>query len=320
MEQPKMAVIGIGATGAVLAAALLRKYPETVLVGRNQLSGNILLEKGISVSGAVNFKAPVPNLVTDIGALKSLHPEVIFISTKTFHLPQILRELEAVYRPGVKIVSTQNGLGPEDQIAEKFGTDAVFRMSLNYGASINSVGNIDVAFFNRPNHLGSLNENNRNTGKRIARLLTDCGLDTEFVNDIKFYVWKKMIMKCTMASICAVTNKTIREALMFAPTKEIADVCFKEALSVAQALGYSIEEEYLSSAVNYLMKAGVHRDSICFDIENKRPTEIEFLGEKIVEYGRQKKISTPYFSLMTNLVKAIEDRILNNQSPDDKTS
>ena len=34
MEKPKIAVVGIGATGSVLAAALLCKYPETVLVGR----------------------------------------------------------------------------------------------------------------------------------------------------------------------------------------------------------------------------------------------------------------------------------------------
>ena len=51
MEQPKIAVIGVGATGTVLAAALLSKFPETILVGRNPAAGQTLLSKGIDVSG-----------------------------------------------------------------------------------------------------------------------------------------------------------------------------------------------------------------------------------------------------------------------------
>jgi ketopantoate reductase len=60
----------------------------------------------------------------------------------------------------------------------------------------------------------------------------------------------------------------------------IAEGCFKEALDVARAMGY--------------------------DMANKTPTEIDFLGGKIVEYGRQKGIPTPFYVTMTNLVKAIE--------------
>lgn len=141
-------------------------------------------------------------------------------------------------------------------------------------------------------------------------MLTGCGLDTEHVDDIKLLVWKKMVMKCTMAYICAVTDKTIKEALEFPPTREIADACFKEALAVAGAMGYEPGEEYLKQALEYLQKAEVHRDSMCHDIENETPTEIDFLGGKIVEYARQKSVPIPLFMAMTNLVKAIESNYL----------
>jgi 2-dehydropantoate 2-reductase len=310
MSQPRIAIVGVGATGTVLAAALLGKYPETVLVGRNPDAGERLLSRGVHVSGAINYQAAVKNFVLQIEELEHSKPDIIFLATKTFHLDRILKVLEDIYRPGIRIISTQNGLGTEDLIANKFGADAAFRMSLNYGVSLKGVGEAQTAFFNRPNHLGSLSRENRDIGMEIATLLTDCGLDTEFVDDIKLFVWKKMVMKCTMASICAVTNKTIKEALEFAPTREIADACFKEALAVARALGYDIGEEYLAQAVDYLMKAGVHRDSMCIDIENKAPTEIDFLGGKVVEYARQNSVATPFFITMTNLVKAIEDHYL----------
>ena len=307
MRQPKIAVIGVGATGTVLAAAILSKHPETVLVSRHPAVGDKLLSKGLHASGAISYQSPVKNVVSQIKELNHSNPDLVFLATKTFHLERILKALEDVYRPGIKIISTQNGLGTEDLIADKFGADTAFRMSLNYGVSLKASGQAQVAFFNRPNHLGSLTNANRDVGLQIAALLTECGLDTDFVDNIKLFVWKKMVMKCTMASICAVTDKTIKEALEFAPTREIADACFKEALAVARSLGYDIGEDYLEQAVKYLMKAGVHRDSMCFDIENQTPTEIDFLGGKVVEYARRNGVSVPFFTAMTNLVKAMED-------------
>ena len=310
MEKPRMAVVGVGATGSVLAAALLSKYPDTVLIGRKPELGNTFREKGLNISGAITYQVPVKYYFDHIAALKDFPPALIFLATKTFHLAQVSAELKTVCKPGTKIVATQNGLGVEDFVAKTFGAEAVFRMSLNFGVSMKGSGNAAAAFFNRPNHLGGLTQENRQLGLQTAKILSDCGLDTEFVDDIKLFVWKKMIMKCTMASICAVTNKTIKGALEHPPTREIADACFREAIAVAAAMGYEPGEGYMEQALGYLLKAGVHKDSMCFDIRNKTPTEIDFLGGKIVDYARQKGIATPFYVTMTNLVKAIEDNYL----------
>jgi 2-dehydropantoate 2-reductase len=306
MTGDRMAVVGIGATGTVLAAALLSRHPDTFLIGRSEDTGKIFEKQGIRVSGEISLKVAVRNYASKIGVLRDFRPSVIFLTTKTFHLETVLDSLQEVFEPGMKIVACQNGLGPEDLVADTFGRETALRMSLNYGASVKRTGEAAVAFFNRPNHLGSLSAQNKALGTQIARQLTDCGLDTEFVDDIKLSVWKKMIMKCTMASICAVTDKTIKEALEYAPTREIADACFKEALAVAGAMGYDLGENYLEQALGYLQKVGIHKDSMCNDLSNRTPTEIDFLGAKVVEYARAKGIPTPFYVTMTNLVKALE--------------
>jgi 2-dehydropantoate 2-reductase len=256
MTEYRMAVIGLGATGTVLAAALLSKYPETFLVGRKPDLGNTLREKGITVSGEISYRVPVKNYTHHIQALQNFSPTIVFICTKTFHLDVVLKDLKKVFESEMKIFSTQNGLGTEDLIADTFGTEAAFRMSLNYGVALKDSTQVQAAFFN--------------------------------VDDIKLFVWKKMIMKCTLASIGAVTNRTIKESLEFPPTREIADACFTEALAVAKSMGYDLGEDYLKQALGYLEKVGAHKDSMCYDIENKTPTEIDFLGAKIVDYARAK--------------------------------
>jgi 2-dehydropantoate 2-reductase len=247
-----MAIVGLGATGTVLAAALLRKDPRTILVGRSHGIGETLVKDGIRVSGAISYFAPVENYCGSIQDLGKYGPNLIFISTKTCDLARVLDELATVFKPGTKIVSTHNGLGTEDLIAERFGADSAFRMSLNIGVARIGPGQVKAAFFNPPNHLGTVIPENHQIGKDIAGLFTDAGLDTAYVDDIKLYVWKKMVMKCTMASICAVTDKTIKEALHFPPTREIADACFKEIVTVAAAKGYDLGENDIHQAVAYL--------------------------------------------------------------------
>jgi 2-dehydropantoate 2-reductase len=313
VDDLRIAVVGVGATGAVLAAALLHHRCETMLVDPMPGLGEAIRRDGIRISGGVNYRVPVPHFVDRIGLLKPFSPSLVFLSTKTFHLPGVLDELKGAVRDGTKIVSTHNGLGTEDLVAETFGLDAAFRMTLNYGVSLKNPGEVEMAFFNRPNHLGGLTAENKILGERIAGVLTAAGLDTECVDDIKLYVWKKMVMKCTMASISAVTNRTLKQILDFPPTREIAERCFDEVLAVAKAQGYDLGKDYLRTALAYLEKAGAHKDSMCYDMERKSPTEIDFLGGKVVAYARELGISTPYYIAMTNLVKAMEDSYLRSR-------
>ncbi|MDR3566614.1 MAG: 2-dehydropantoate 2-reductase [Syntrophobacteraceae bacterium] len=306
MANPLVAIIGVGATGTVLAASLLGQNPETMLVVRRAEQREEIKKNGIGITGEINCHARVKNLLDNVSQVKEQKPDIIFICTKTFHLASVLDSLTGVVGPKTRIVSAHNGLGTEDVVGEVFGAEKALRMSLNFGATLTGLCAAKVNFFNRPNHLGALVSENREIGLRVARLFSEGGLDTEYVEDIKLNVWKKMIMKCTMASICAVTDKTIKEALELPATREIADGCFAEALAVAKAKGYDLGADYMKQALAYLEKVGVHKDSMCVDIANKTQTEIDFLGGKVVEYGREKGIPTPHYMTMANLVRAME--------------
>ncbi|MEE4607008.1 MAG: 2-dehydropantoate 2-reductase N-terminal domain-containing protein [Desulfobacteraceae bacterium] len=61
MKTDRIAIVGLGATGTVLAAALLRNDPNTILVGRSNDMGKTLVKEGIRVSGALSYLAPVKN-------------------------------------------------------------------------------------------------------------------------------------------------------------------------------------------------------------------------------------------------------------------
>ena len=80
MHESRIAVVGIGATGGVLAAALLSQYPETLLVGRDSNLGKELRSNGIHVSGAIPYRVPVINYTSEIKSLGSFQPDFVFLA------------------------------------------------------------------------------------------------------------------------------------------------------------------------------------------------------------------------------------------------
>ena len=74
MKDMKTAIIGIGATGSVLAAALLTKFPDTFLIGRRPELGHTLRQKGINISGEINLQAAARNYSDQIGDLRDFSP------------------------------------------------------------------------------------------------------------------------------------------------------------------------------------------------------------------------------------------------------
>ena len=310
MGSARMAVLGIGATGAVLAAALVQARPDTVLVASSPDKAQALRQNGLQVSGALSYQVPAELVKGGPAELAQDPPDIIILATKTFHLAKVLDDLAGVFRPGMKIVSAHNGLGTEDLIAERFEPEAALRMSLNYGVGMQSPGQVNVAFFNRPNHLGVVHPASQAAAQELAEALTQGGLDTLLVPDIKLFIWKKMIMKCTMANLCAVTDRTIRACLDDPPTRHIADTCFQEILAVAKAKGYDLGPDYLTQVMGYLDKVGAHKDSMCVDLANRQPTEIEFLGGKVCSYAQEASLAVPYYQVMTNLVRALENNYL----------
>jgi 2-dehydropantoate 2-reductase len=79
---------------------------------------------------------------------------------------------------------------------------------------------------------------------------------------------------------------------------------------VAKADGYNFGPNALIKFTKYLEKGGAHKPSMLIDIENKRPTEVDFMSGAITLYGEKHKISTQVNSTFTELIKTIESRYI----------
>ncbi len=305
MSNRKIGIIGAGPVGSIMAAYLARKGENVVLVDIKQDLIAAIEAGGITITGVGdNFTIRLKGTGYFAASLERFHTDWIFIAVKFNYLDSLMEEIKLFHRPEQKFLIVQNGIDNEDRAADVFGKDNVFRFVINYAGMIDDPGTVRMSFFNAPNYIGTLSKKYESEAKEMAEVITEAGLETVFVPDIKKYEWKKTILNAGLMPVCASTGLTMKEAMGLEETRFLCEKILAESIEVAQNLGYEYEENFLENALSYLSKAGHHKPSTSLDLEAGNP--IEYIFQPIIDYGKKKGVPTPYLESLTKVVRALE--------------
>lgn len=310
IQDYKIAIIGAGPSGGILGSFMAKKGLDVTLVDIWKAHMEAIEKYGLQIIGATTITTPfdAEHLKLSVSELKDTEVNLIFICVKTPYLARVVEDLKPNISEDALVVSHQNGFGTEIVIAETFGEERAFRDVINYAGNILRPGIIDMTFFNPPNFVGAVSSKKYDTARAIANLISSKDFPTEFAEDIQPAVWKKVILNAALAPVCAITGQTMREAMDFENTNKIASEIIKEGIAVTESLGISFGSDFHDICMGYLSKGGHHKPSMLIDIENKNPTEIEYINGKIVEMGKKHNISVPFNEATTFYVRGLESK------------
>ncbi|RJQ52348.1 MAG: 2-dehydropantoate 2-reductase [Desulfobacteraceae bacterium] len=300
------AVVGAGPVGCIVAAFLARAGYEVTLCDILPELVEPALTRGIIVEGCENMCQPVSRVNTQVDELCFNSPDVIIITVKAHALPLLASAIESFYRDGMYVVSWQNGIDTEYELAKILGKKPVMRAVVNYGCGLMNPAHVSMPFHHPPHFIQELDPESSQAATAIAESLTKCGLTTCHTKEIVSMVWRKSILNACMNPVCAVTGKTMAEAMADPMVFEIIDALVKECVGVARANEISLGWDFYPYGMEYMKKAGNHKPSMRIDIEMGRRTEIDFINGMFVKYGSQAGVETPYNKVFVALVKALE--------------
>jgi len=307
--QPKrFAVVGAGPVGSIVAAFLAKGGCDVTLC---DLVPSLLapaLDPGIRIEGTDTFQAQVARTTTSVDDLIGDSPDVVIVAVKATALPLIASTLEGLAAEGRYVVSWQNGIDTERVLAKHLGPEFVLRAVVNLGCVPVGPAHVRIAFHHRPHFLQELDPRSTAAAVGIAGVFTACGLDTRHTGQIQHMVWRKAVLNACMNPICAVTGKTMAEVINDPILFHLVDVLIKEGVSVARANEFHLGSDYYPYCIDYIRNAGHHKPSMLQDIEAGRRTEVDYINGKIVEYGAQAGLPTPYNTMIRGLVKALEPK------------
>jgi 2-dehydropantoate 2-reductase len=308
MDKYRFGIVGVGPVGSIMAAHLAKAGHNVTLVDILRAHMDEIKTNGLSITGFKEMNVPFSraNLCYGIDEMSGKDVDVVFISVKASVLPQILPILKQVAKPGMTFISLQNGLDNEDLIADVFGKENTLRIVVNYAGNLIDNGKVRMSFFNAPNYIGMIDPAAEKKARTLAEVITAADLETAFTSDIRKYEWEKIILNAALSPVCALTRRTMKQMMEFEDTRGLVEAVLREGIEVAEANGIYFESGFLEHCMGYLDKAGHHRTSMHVDIEKKNPTEIGFINDKIVKYGKAKGIPTPYNSTIVSLIRGTE--------------
>ncbi len=283
-----IAVIGAGPVGSILAAHLTRAGRTVCVVESGPERFGQIQAHGLSVTGTTEVAPQFPTFLPSIGDLAGRNLGAVFICTKTWALKSLLPGLATALDQNALILDFQNGIGPEEEVAQVFPRNRVSRGVVNFAGRVEpDDGQVTMHWFTPPNYVAPLDVNASPMVKQMADLLTSTGLTTETVSckALKKKAFYKTILNSALNALCANVGITMRQAMTMRHTRSLASLLIREGLSVAAAVGYYYGENSLDEALKYLDRGGDHLPSMWFDLQRGLPTEIEYINGKIAQIG-----------------------------------
>ena len=305
-EPSRIAVIGSGPAGGILAAHLAASGQRLVVVEPWAEHRAALLKSGLELTGRRKLRTPPMEVVPGIPDLAGSAFDLFILAYKIPEAVQAIPDLAAI--PGdTPILLLQNGLGVEDPFLEAFRDSRIFRMVVNYAGRVERPGTIHVAFFNHPNHLGRMGPHGPSEeAAGWAELFTRAGLETRATEDIARQIWQKVIVNAMLAPVTAVLGVSMGEALRRNGVSFLVENLLEECLRVAEVCGFQFPSEFSEFGKSYVLQGDGHRPSMLMDLDRGRRTEIDYLNGRIVELARVNGIPVPFNEALVALVKSRE--------------
>lgn len=314
----KVAIIGAGAMGLMLAALIGSTVP-TVVVCIDPARTARLQRAGARVRGKRSAHASV-EFVDSITALKDCGPiDAVFIATKTTAIPAVAAELKPALPlindtpGGAAVISFQNGIEPGQQLIALLDHTRMLRMVLAAGATLQPDEDEVHMSLNAPPHaVGVLDPKNEPIARALAALLTACGFETVFADDIETRVWAKGIINAAANPVAAIINSTVRD-VMTSPARLVVQKLLQEGLDVARAEGRHLGDVFIEKTVEFLTMAGDHIPSMVEDIRLGRESEVGQLNRQIIHHGTRLGVETPTHLMINALIEAFDWQVYARQ-------
>ncbi len=304
--KPTVAVVGAGAMGCLFGGLLAEGGLDVTLIDVWQAHVDRINGDGLRMLGYGGDRSIPVRATTDPSDLEAV--DVLFVQCKAPYTKEAVRRVLHLLREDSVAISFQNGLGNEENIGEVTGMERVMGGVTAQGAAVEGPGAVRN-FGDLPTHIGEMGGGVSERSRRIASAFDRAGLQTSAVPDIRQAIWKKLLANIAISPTSAIGNMTIKQVFAVPALRETAFEALDEAVEVARAEGVDLNAAETREVIDQIAGptgTGDNKSSLCVDILNRRPCEIDVINGAVVKLGRKHGISTPVNKTLVAAVKALE--------------
>jgi 2-dehydropantoate 2-reductase len=308
----KILVVGAGATGGYFGGRLMESGQDVTFLVRKSRA-EALARDGLvirSPMGDVTLPSP-PTVRSDTLD----HPfDLIIVSCKAYHLPQVIDDIAPAVGPDTTILPILNGMRHLDLLDARFGAERVLGGSCFIAATLDAQG--VVRHLNKPHGLtyGERDGSRSPRVERIEQAMAKVNFEPRLSVSILQDMWEKWVFLASLAGITCLMRAPIGD-IVAAPggtqaTLGLLDDCRK----VAEAHDHAPGEASLQRSRSVLTDAGSSMTaSMMRDLEQGGLIEADHIVGDMLARGEAKGLDLPMLRVAYAHLKAYEARRLHSK-------
>lgn len=318
----KIAVVGCGALGSFYGAKLWRDGHAVHFLLRSDF--DVVRRRGVEIrspEGDFNARPKCARQPEDIGPV-----DLAIIGLKTTANEQFVKLLPPLVGPKTAILTLQNGLGNEEQLAKLFPAEQI-------------LGGLCFVCLNRIapgviHHIGqgriTIGEFQRWPEPRthdIASAFRHAGIPCDVTDNLERAHWEKLVWNipfnglgiASSAGMAGVHMGTIPTETPLGPClttdrlldgagweKLVRDL-MQEVIAIARAKGMIIREQFIETLIERTRPMGAYKASTLVDFERGQPLELQSLFLEPLRQARETGVDTPRLNALCSILVSLSE-------------
>ncbi len=300
----KVAIVGPGALGTLLAANLARAKNDVFLLDNSADRAKRLSESQLKAEGAGgNYKTRV-NVTTDAKDITG--SAAVFLCVKSYDTESAIKAVKDFVKDDAYVVSLQDGIGNLQLISEYIDPERIIGGITSHWAALCGEGWVrhlskgeTIIGQDSGKVLGGIRE--------ISSVLAKANFPTKITKDVNSAAWSKLIIDAGINALSAITRLKNGMLVKNEFTREIMRRAVSEGVKVAKRKKIKLAyDDPIQKAESVCRATADMVSPMLQDVLDRKQTEIDYINGAIVRQGKSLNIKTPTNDMLAELVKTIE--------------
>jgi 2-dehydropantoate 2-reductase len=319
----KIAIVGCGALGSYYGAKLCRAGADVHFLLRSDFAA--VRDHGVTVQGAneeFNARPRCAQTPAEIG-----ESDLVIVSLKTTANDQFARLLPSLVGKHTAVLTLQNGLGNEEQLAQLFPAEQILG-----GLCFVCLNRVEPGVVRYIDHglivLGEFQRPSQPRTHELATLFQNAGVKCHVTEDLARAHWEKLVWNIPFngLGVASAAGLAVFQspraglqvpsplALSLTTDKLLGDVRWEiivrelmlEVIAVAGALGMVIPVSFSEKQIERTRSMGEYKPSTLVDFAAGRPLELESLFLEPLRQAQRAGVATPRLEKLCRVLQALD--------------
>jgi 2-dehydropantoate 2-reductase len=300
----KIVMAGPGAIGCFFGARLGRAGRTVWMLDHDAARAARLSASGIRLEWGGRTEVVSVRATCDPRAVGIA--DALFVCVKAHQTAAAMERAAECAGSQTVVVSLQNGLGNDEEIARRVAARQVVSAVTALGATLEAEGHVRDTGAGRTRVAPFVPEA-RWAADTAAAVLAQAGFDVDVSDDVRSLRWSKLVVNAAINPVTALWNVSNGAVIERSDLFAVAAEACREAARVAAAMGVCLP--YADAVAELRAVCAATRSnvsSMCQDVRRGRRTEVEAINGAVIRCARPHGVATPVNETLAARVRGLE--------------